>query len=94
MLRIVEMVIGVLILVMMALGLMSSLSGGGLNPAYQQVGGLLLRMSPIIGVVCIIIAELLSRTQFRPLAYIVLAIPMVFWAVMLVWLQRETGFFG
>jgi len=94
MLRVFELLIGVLVVAMICLGLMSALSGGGMTPAFQRIGNILMAGSPIVGLICIVLAEVLGRTQYRPFAYGVLLIPIIFWVVMIIWLQRATGFFG
>lgn len=85
--------VGCLIIPMMCLGLMAGLSGGGLTPSFQRIGELLLGVSPALGIVSLIISVVLARFGFTTLAYVAIAFPLVFWIVMIVWLQRDTGFF-
>jgi hypothetical protein len=94
MLRVLHAINLLLILPMVACGFMSSFSGGGLTPAYQNVGRALIVISPIMPVICVIIAEVLWRYNQAYLAYIVNAIPLLVWVALLVWLQIRTGFFG
>jgi len=78
---------------MMLLGLMSGLSGGGLTPIYQRLGVFLMVKSPIIAVVCLVVAEVFWRLDQTTLAQLVCAVPGVMWLGLLAWLQYKTGFF-
>jgi len=91
-LRILQIVTGLLLIPMFCLGLMAGLSGGGLNPAYQRIGGLML-WSPAVGILGLIVAELLHRFQLPTAALMAIFIPLLVWIGLLVWLQVETGFF-
>jgi hypothetical protein len=90
--RILQIVVGLGILPMMALGLMSSFSGGGMTPAYQDIGGKLLFWSPLAGVPALIISLLLWHFGQSVLAYIAILIPIAGWAYLLIRLRIETGF--
>lgn len=41
----------------------------------------------------IFVSYILQRSGIAPLAYVALAIPVLVWVGLLIWLQRETGFF-
>ncbi len=94
MLRILQITIGLSIVPMMCLGLMASLSGGGTNPAFQRIGGQLTSLSPIVGVICLIVSWLLQRSGRPRMAYVILVIPLIIWGFLIFQLHRETGFFS
>lgn len=93
MLRKSQIAVAGAILPMMALGLMSSLSGGGLTPAFQQIGGKLMNLSPVVGLASVATSWLLEQISLKPLAYLVLCIPCAMWGMLIMRLNRETGFF-
>lgn len=93
MLRVLHAINLLMIVPMIACGFMSSLSGGGLNPAYQRIGQILIVVSPIMPVVCVVIAEVLWRYNQPYPAYIINVIPLLVWIGLLIWLQIATGFF-
>ncbi|MEO0565008.1 MAG: hypothetical protein AAF125_23075 [Chloroflexota bacterium] len=74
------------------IGLMVGLSGGSSNPWLQKFGGTMLRYSPT-GIVCAILAEFLWRFNLKPIAYVLVIVPIVLAAYFLTTLQRRTGFF-
>ena len=76
----------------LALGFMSALSGGGLNPAFQRIGQLMIYLAPVT-IVCVIVAEVLWRNAQPTIAYIVLIVPIVIWIGLILWLQLATEFF-
>lgn len=97
-LRIVEGLVGLLILPMMALGLMASLSGGGMTPAFQEIGSRLIVWSLFVPLVCLVLAEVVHRFVKLPpyatvIAIVIAAVPIAMWVWLVVWLERETGFF-
>ncbi len=92
-LRVLQVAVALSIIPMMCLGVMSGLSGGGLTPAFQRIGQLLLTLSPIVGVGGVAASILLWRWQLPVLAYAVIIIPLVMWVWLIVWLQSATGFF-
>jgi hypothetical protein len=94
-LRILQIVDGLLILPMLALGFMSSLSGGGMTPAFQEIGQRMIATVLYLPVPCIIIAEILHRrTSFTWAGVVFAAIPLVVWAWLVLRLQVATGFFS
>jgi hypothetical protein len=94
-LRIIQGLNAVLICPMIALGLMSSLSGGGMTPAFQEIGGRMMGYGLFAPIVCILVAEGIYRLTSRAwLAIPVLLVPLGIWVWLIVLLQRETGFFG
>lgn len=93
MFRLLQVINFLMIVPIMCLGMMSSLSGGGMTPAFQQIGRYMLLTPVPTALASIIIAEILWRLEQPILAYIALAVPFVIWVGLLVWLQIETGFF-
>ncbi|MEO1165999.1 MAG: hypothetical protein AAFV98_19605 [Chloroflexota bacterium] len=94
MLRLFQILTACMIVPVMCLGLMSSLSGGGMTPAFQQIGQSLMTIAPLVGIATVVASVLLQRADRPILAYIVLVVPIIFWIGQLIWLQRETGFFS
>ena len=88
-----QIAVSCLIVPMMCLGIMASLSGGGMTPAYQRIGQILLVLPPITGILAVVISFILQRLGLSTLAYVALAVPILIWVGLLIWLQRETGFF-
>jgi len=78
---------------MMCLGIMASLSGGGMNPAFQRIGQLLLTLAPLVGFLGVAASFILQRTGQTLLAYLALAVPVLIWVGLVIWLQRDTQFF-
>lgn len=93
MLRLLQIVVSLMVVPMMCLGIMASLSGGGMNPAFQRIGQLLLTLAPLAGILGVAASFILQRMEQTLLAYIVLTVAILVWIGLLVWLQRETGFF-
>ena len=93
MLRLLQVIVALLIIPMMCLGMMSGLSGGGLNPSYQRIGQVLLVLSPLAGIAAVVVSFILQRLELSFPAYAAVAAPLVMWFVLMAWLQRETGFF-
>jgi len=93
MLRILQVIIACMIIPVMCLGIMAAFSGGGMTPAFQQIGKLLLTLAPLVGIIGIIASLILQRVGVSPLAYIALAVPVIVWVGLIIWLQRATGFF-
>lgn len=94
-LRIVQVVVVLMICPMVALGVMSSLSGGGMTPAYQIIGGRLVSWSFLIVIPLLLASEAVHRwLKLTPLAILVCLVPFGVWAWLLVALERETGFFS
>jgi len=94
MLRILQILIGFLIVPMMCLGGMSAMSGGGATPAFQEIGRRLMKLSPLVGIISVGASWLLERLRLKPLAYAVLVVPIVMWVVMVADLHRRTNFFS
>lgn len=94
MFRILQLISILMIIPMMCLGLMVGLSGGGLNPTFQQIGRYLFTTPIPMAVVCLILAEVLWRMNQTVPAYIVMGGLLIVWSGLLVWLQLETGFFS
>jgi len=94
MLRKSQIVVLSTILPMMCLGGMSALSGGGVTPAFQEIGGRLMKLSPLVGITSVGASWLLERLRLKPLAYAVLVVPIVMWVVMVADLHRRTNFFS
>ncbi len=92
--RIFQVINGLLICPMLALGVMASLSGGGVTPAFQIIGGRLMWMSLVVPAVCIALAELIYRRFGWPFALPLLIVPLVVWAWLVIELQLQTGFFS
>ncbi len=92
MFRLLQIIDVLLFFPILALGLMSGLSGGGLTPAFQQIGTMMMWLAPA-SVVCAIIAEVLWRMNQQPLAYSVLVLPIIIWIGLIIALQVTTGFF-
>jgi len=82
-----------MILPMSVLGVMVGLSGGGSNPTFQKVGQLLMVASPVIGILSVLVSIIFSRVGVPIVAYTALCVPIIFWVVLLIWLQRDTKFF-
>jgi len=93
MLRILQILVGFLIVPMMCLGIMSAMSGGGVTPAFQEIGGRLIRLSPLVGITSVGASWLLERMHLKPLAYAALVVPIVMWVALVVDLHRRTNFF-
>ena len=93
MLPLLQVVVFCMIIPMMCLGIMAGLSGGGMNPAFQRIGQLLLVLSPLLGILGIAASFILHRMGQTLIAYILLAVPVMIWVGLLIWLQRETQFF-
>lgn len=93
MFRLLQVVVSCMIVPMVCLGFMAGLSGGGLNPAFQRIGQTMIVVSPIVGIVAIVASFILHRMEQTQLAYVSLAIPIVVWIGLLIWLQLETQFF-
>jgi len=94
MLRLFQVMTFCMIVPMVCLGIMAGLSGGGMTPAYQRIGQSLFTISPLVGIVGVVASVILQRMGYPTLAYVALGIPIVVWIGLLIWLQRETGFFG
>ncbi|MEM6431412.1 MAG: hypothetical protein AAF708_19395 [Deinococcota bacterium] len=92
-LRILQIGVGLLSPLIALLGLMAALSGGGMNPAFQQIGGWLMYVPLPSAAVGIILSQLLWRWKQPWLALIVIILPLVVWAGLLVWLEQRTNFF-
>ncbi len=92
--RLLQLITLLLIVPLTCIGIMVSLSGGGLTPAFQDIGSLLMLLSPIMPLVAVGLNEWLWRKERFTLAGVVLAIPYLVWTVLLIYLQVETGFFG
>ncbi|MEO0563747.1 MAG: hypothetical protein AAF125_16695 [Chloroflexota bacterium] len=93
--RVIQGIVGLMICPMLALGFMSSLSGGGNIPAFQIIGQRLVLLSVTLAPVCLIIAEVVHRRfKLTPVAIVVCLVPVAAWAWLSYTLQRETGFFG
>lgn len=92
MFRLLQVLNVILILPILVLGLMSRLSGGGMKPAFQRIGIMMMYLAPAT-VVCVIIAELLWRGPQSILAQGLLIVPILMWIGLIVWLQRATQFF-
>ena len=93
MLQIFRIAIVIMIIPTMCLGFMVGLSGGGLNPTFQNIGTLLITVAPIIGILGVIGSFILNRMGRSHLAYISLSIPFLVWVGLVIWLQLETAFF-
>jgi hypothetical protein len=91
--RVLQILVPLAIVPMMALGLMSMLSGGGMTPAYQQIGRVMLWLSPLAGIAGLILSLVLWHFGQSLLAYLAILTPLLVWAGLLLWLQIETGFF-
>ena len=76
-----------MIVPVMCLGIMASLSGGGNISAFQRIGQLLLTLAPLAGVLGVATSLILQRSDISFLAYVALAIPVLLWVGLLVWLQ-------
>ena len=92
--RLLQLITLLLIVPMTCLGIMVALSGGGMTPAFQDIGSLLMYLSPTLPLVAVGMNEWLWRKERFTLARVVLGIPYFLWAVLLIYLQVETGFFG
>jgi hypothetical protein len=90
--RILQVVDLLLLVPMFCLGVMVGLSGGGLNPVLGHISGWLL-FSPLVGIAGVVAAEVLRRYEQPTLAVIAAVIPLLLWIGLLIWLQRDTGFF-
>lgn len=93
-LLIFQMSICCMIPLVMALGLMAGLSGGGGTPSFQRIGQLLLVPAPLAGVVAVVVSLVLQQVGLASAAYAILAVPVLLWAGLVLWLQRATGFFS
>lgn len=83
-----------LIVPIMCLGLMVSMSGGSSTTPFYRIGMLLLVASPIVALICMLLAEVIWRQTGHGVAILVGLIPLVVWGVLITWLQRVTGFFS
>ena len=93
-LRVLQVLVFLLVLPMIALGVMASLSGGGVTPAFQEIGGRLIGLSFFVSLPLLIASEVIHRwLKLTPVSLILLVIPLIMWGWLLVRLQRETGFF-
>lgn len=93
MFRLLQIVDILIILPMMALGLMAGLSGGGLTPAFQRIGQLMLVTPPFVSIIAVIVAEILWRVDQKSWAYVVVLLPLVWYIGLIIWLQTSTRFF-
>ncbi|MEM7735205.1 MAG: hypothetical protein AAF267_05385 [Deinococcota bacterium] len=93
-LRILQIGVGVLSPLVALIGLMSALSGGGMTPAFQQIGRWLMYVPFPSAAVGIILSQLLWRWKQPWLALLVIVVPLIVWAGLLVWLDQRTGFFS
>lgn len=91
--RLLQLITLLLIVPLTCLGIMVGLSGGGRAPL-PELGSLFMFLSPIMPLAAVGVNEWLWRKERLTLAWVVLAIPYLVWAVLLVYLQAETGFFG
>ncbi|MEL6270777.1 MAG: hypothetical protein AAFV33_15230 [Chloroflexota bacterium] len=92
--RVMQIAIVLLICPMVTLGLMSGLSGGGMTPAFQIIGGRLMGWSVPLVLACVGLAELIyRRTGQLAIAAALCLIPIGVWAWLVVSLQQQTGFF-
>lgn len=93
MFRLLQILDVILILPMIVLGFMAGLSGGGVTPAFQRIGQLMLVVAPIVGIICVIVAEILWRGNQPTAATLVVLIPLAVYVGLVIWLQVATGFF-
>lgn len=87
--RVLQILVPLAIVPMMAIGFMSSLSGGGMTPAYQRIGGLLIWLSPVIGLAGLILSLILWHFGQSLLAYTAILTPLVIWAGLILWLRMQ-----
>jgi hypothetical protein len=92
-LRILQIGVGLLSPLMVLLGVMVSLSGGGMNPAFQQIGRWLLYLPLPSALGGIVLSQLLWRWKQPWLALLVIVVPLIVWVGLLVWLEQRTNFF-
>lgn len=93
-LRVLQGLVILLVFLMIALGLMASLSGGGGTPAFQEIGGQLISLSFFVALPLLVASEVIHRRlKWTPVSLALLIIPLVMWGWLVVRLQRETGFF-
>ncbi len=93
-LRVMQVIVLLLMCPMIALGVMSSLSGGGGTPTFQEIGGRLVGISFFLPIALLIVSEVVHRwLKLTPVSLVLLVIPLVLWGWLVVRLQRETGFF-
>ncbi|MEM6281426.1 MAG: hypothetical protein AAF787_04460 [Chloroflexota bacterium] len=94
-LRIAQIINAVMIVPIFCLGMMVSLSGGGVTPAYQQIGGQLMLMAFAAPLVCVALAEGVYRLAQQPLiGAVVCLIPFGVWVWLCIRLENATGFFN
>ena len=79
---------------MILLGMMSRLSGGGMTPAYQEIGALMMWVSPVAALIGLILSLILWHIGQSTLAYAAILAPVAVWAGLILWLQIATRFFG
>ncbi|GEM_PF-1854928 len=92
MFRLIQVIDLLIFFPMLILGLMVGLSGGGLNPWAQKLGGIMFRFSPMC-IVSVIVAEFAWRFNLELIAYGLVLTPIVVWLCLLIVLQKKTRFF-
>lgn len=93
MVLILQIIVGIGIVSMMCPGMMAGLSGGGNTPAFQRIGEVMLVLSLVVGIAGIVASIIFQRMESTLLTDLSLAVPVVVWIGLLIWLHRETGFF-
>lgn len=92
--RVMQVIVLLMTCPMIALGVMASLSGGGNTPAFQEIGRRLTSISFFMPILLLVVSELVHRwLKLTWVAIALLVVPVVVWGWLLLWLQRETGFF-
>ena len=87
--RVLQVLVPLAIVPMMAIGFMSTLSGGGMVPAYQRIGNLLIILSPLVGLAGLILSLVLWHFGQSLLAYMAILTPVVMWIGMVLWLRMQ-----
>ncbi len=85
--RLLQVLVPLAIVPMMVLGFLSGLSGGGMVPAYQRIGRLLIFLSPVVGLAGLILSLILWHFEQSLLAYIAILTPAAMWVGLFLWLR-------